>query len=202
MPLPSDIAAAWQEAASQERRERAAAFVGGPVAEHEYCGYRLPPLRLRHLAVMETSGIALGGTNDPAHDSLRLWLIWNDAVAPFGGFWKRRRLAQQFKRHRGIIEDLLARGMKLEFADAPTGSSGKDRVAVASMTAVIVDILASEYGWTIEYCMDLPLRQVWQLLRAMQRRHDADAPIGNPSDSVITQWLNHVSGLPAGQTRN
>jgi len=35
----------------------------------------------------------------------------------------------------------------------------------------IIDILAHEYGWTIEYIMNLPISVIVRLLRAIKQRH-------------------------------
>jgi len=42
--------------------------------------------------------------------------------------------------------------------------------------AIIIDILAKEYGWTIDYIKSLDMGQVRELLKAIKNRYNKDQP--------------------------
>jgi hypothetical protein len=50
--------------------------------------------------------------------------------------------------------------------------------------AVIIDILAKEYGWTIEYIKSLDLGQITTLLQAIKARYDKQNNNEESSDDV------------------
>jgi hypothetical protein len=50
--------------------------------------------------------------------------------------------------------------------------------------AVIIDILAKEYGWTIEYIKSLDLGQITSLLKAIRARYDKQNNEEESSDDV------------------
>lgn len=50
--------------------------------------------------------------------------------------------------------------------------------------AVIIDILAKEYGWTIEYIKSLDLGQITTLLQAIKSRYDKQNNNEESSDDV------------------
>ena len=50
--------------------------------------------------------------------------------------------------------------------------------------AVIIDILAKEYGWTIEYIKSLDLGQITSLLKAIRARYDKQNNNEENSDDV------------------
>lgn len=50
--------------------------------------------------------------------------------------------------------------------------------------AVIIDVLAKEYGWTIEYIKSLDLGQITTLLQAIKARYDKQNNNEESSDDV------------------
>lgn len=52
--------------------------------------------------------------------------------------------------------------------------------------AYIVDLFASEYGWTIDQIKELDMGQVMSLVDAMKKRHNA-----NSGDDGIPQEMNN-----------
>ena len=61
--------------------------------------------------------------------------------------------------------------MEMTFADAEAGGSDESPSRYASFLAFQIDLLAHEYGWTIDYILELPLRQIFQLNSAIGYRY-------------------------------
>lgn len=85
--------------------------------------------------------------------------------------------------------------VEVTFMDAPQGDSGSGSgPSFVSWVASIVDALGSEYGWKHFEVLDMPLRQVFQLLRAIRRRHDPKAILFNAlSDKARLDWLESLN---------
>lgn len=76
--------------------------------------------------------------------------------------------------------------------------------------AAICDILASEYGWTLDYIKTLNFGQITTLLKAIKERRDAEAGSlgragkfyphspkdvgGKPSESGVIQMAHQMGG--------
>ena len=74
------------------------------------------------------------------------------------------------------------------FMDSP-GSGRQDGKVYFLGSAALVDQVASEYGWTDEFIMGLPIARLFQYQRAMRKRYDPRAPLSNPSDRLISEHL-------------
>lgn len=74
------------------------------------------------------------------------------------------------------------------FADAPMGE-GSAGVPYYSSMAVLVDYLASEYGWTDEMIINLPYKRLFQYMRVIAKRNDPKKILCNKSDDVKSELM-------------
>ena len=74
------------------------------------------------------------------------------------------------------------------FMDSP-GAGRYDGKQYFLGSAALVDSVAAEYGWTDDYIMALPIGRLFQYQRAMRRRYDPKAPLSNPSDRLLSQYM-------------
>jgi hypothetical protein len=74
-------------------------------------------------------------------------------------------------------------------ADMP-GGKGAPGASPVSWVASIVDALASQYGWRVWEIIEMPCRQIWQLLRCIRLRLDPNAIFINRADKLKQQWLD------------
>lgn len=52
-----------------------------------------------------------------------------------------------------------------------------------------VDLIARDYGWTAEYVLNMPYRQLIQCARRAIKRNDPKCPITSQSDRVLARYL-------------
>lgn len=154
----------------------------------------------------------------PRHD---LILGWNGMRSPFlGGDWPERgtgiaEAALQFmwvvspifpnctqlermKFNRKVGKFLDSKNLFAEialyvegaFADAPTASKAGRR-DFYSWFAGACDLFASEYGWTPQQLIDMPMKQIFQLAKSMRERKNPDCHLFSQSDRIIGEWLKH-----------
>ncbi len=75
-------------------------------------------------------------------------------------------------------------------------NSGPQKMYMAPVVW-IVDLLASEYGWTDEAILEMPLARIWQYVRRITLRKSPKAPMFNPSDRLVGELLRaQMSGKP------
>lgn len=70
--------------------------------------------------------------------------------------------------------DQIRNFLEMTFADADTAKDG-DPSKYASFLTYQIDLFAKEYGWEIDYIMELPLRQIFQLNSAIGERYARQA---------------------------
>lgn len=70
--------------------------------------------------------------------------------------------------------DEITKFLEMTFADADTSSEG-DPSKYASFLAYQIDLFAKEYSWQIDYILELPLRQIFQLNSAIGERYAKQA---------------------------
>ena len=170
-------------AIEQERHVRETAFLALPEI---VCGFEVPPLTLTHviaLSVVRNPFVA-GGSITPTDIAEVLVAL----TRPTG--WQRRKLLRRLRRMNYAQAVHEVSGYFDEaFQDAPAGSSNPEGTVYYSNAAALVDVFAREYGWNAHLTLRLPLKQLFQYLKAMQRSRDPRAVMFNPSDKVRGQWL-------------
>lgn len=185
---PIDHAQVIGAALKREKEARDAAWLDVPA---KICGRDFQQITIRHYMMLEAvdSPFVRGVIPTPEQLAQFLWII-----SP--GFSTDPGEALRFTK--GIAELPFTQAVKesmdlveTTFLDAPQGSGkAEDSTSYYSWVASIIDALASEYGWRPFEIIDLPLRQVFQLLRAMKKRHDPKCGmINNLSDRAKLDYL-------------
>lgn len=148
------------------------------------------PLTLRHLLILSTTEnpLIVGGVVTPEAIGAFLWVV-SPLYEPdnkWRRWWFLRRCGElRSEPTLKAIKEYLDEA----FMDAPASSGPKDAARYWSFTTDIVHLLASEYGWSHEEIMALPLKVIFQHVKLIGYRNNPDTPQFNPSDSVRGQWL-------------
>ncbi len=175
----------YREAVADENLWRDAAFLlTGQRVAGMFCD-ALTPRHLLRLTIARNA-FAVGGVVGPLDV---LGFLWEVHRGKFRG-----RLAQFcFARcHRRLDFETAVNGIKAYLSGAMSDSpavTGGNSVTYVSLTALIVHALASNYGWKEDRILDLPMTRVWQYLRCIQKQHDPDVILCNPSDTVRARAL-------------
>jgi hypothetical protein len=187
-----DIIPGYREALEQEELQRNVAFLDVPEL---ICGIEVSPFTLNHLCRLQciSSPFVCGGVMSPADVALFLW-----AVSPEYHPKARLRRWLFIRRARGLnyadtvkaIEQYLADA----FADRTGGGSRGFSPPNWSGYASICASLAAEYGWSVSQIMAMPVKQVWQFLRIVERRTNPKATFSNRrSEAVRRDWLDTIN---------
>jgi len=91
----------------------------------------------------------------------------------------------------------INRHIENTFMDSP-GPGRYDGKEYFLGSAGLIDLIASEYGWSDEYIMGLPISRLFQYQRAMRKRYDPRAALSNPSDRLISEHLQERSRIAQG----
>lgn len=177
----------YAEAVKQERSIRDQSFLDLPEA---VCGVEVQPLTLRRMVLLESIGspFVCGGPVTPYH-------VGAFFVALTGATGlKRWRLLRRV----GLMntEELVAAitgFMDETFQDSPPGSS--EGISYYSNAAGLVDFAASQYGWPEDDILDIPLRRLFQYVKATTHRLNPSAIQFNPSDRVRGNYLKEQNAL-------
>jgi hypothetical protein len=88
------------------------------------------------------------------------------------------------------------------FQDIPHGDGAAQGKSYTAPVASMVDLLASEYGWTDDQILSLPLARLFQYLRRIEKRRDPKSIQFNRSERLISQWLAKRCAAPAVENLN
>lgn len=171
---------------ARERFGRSAAFLDLP---ENLCGLPVMPLSIRHVVTLDLieSPFVCGGRIPSADDIVNfLWLLnprfEKSALAKRWFYlWRCRKLD-----YKTSVEAICA-FVRDAFQDSI--ADGKSSVQYYSTAAGIIDILASEYGWTEAAILDLPVKRALQYVNAATQRRNPKAALFNPSDSIKARWI-------------
>lgn len=190
----------YAAAVRQEKFLRAAAFV---VPHETLCGLRLQPLNLWHVMALDTIGSPFVGRWEKITDEDVLNFFW--LLSPK---YCANALARRWFYYCHVWplvktkDDLMRTAAQvLEYVDeAYTDSPGgghQDRVSYYAPVAAMVDLLASQYGWTEKEIERLPLKRAFQYQKAILQRVAAQngvfLPLGNRSDAIKHEYLNRIN---------
>lgn len=75
------------------------------------------------------------------------------------------------------------------FQDCPSGNNSGHAKQYTAPIASIVDLFASEYGWTDEHTLEMPLARMFQMMRRIEMRLNPKAPQFNRSERHVSAWL-------------
>jgi len=178
-----------QQAVERETAIRNQAFLDFP---ESICGIEVKPLTLRRMLLLESVGspFICGGMVTPYHVGA-FFLAMTDAK----GFarWRLLRRVGLLKTEDAIegIKAFLDESLQ----DSPPKRNTGETASYYSATSAIVDVFASEYGWSRSEVLDDPVKRVFQYLKAIQRRNNPQAIQFNPSGRIICKYLEEQNAL-------
>lgn len=172
------------EAIRRETEVRDAAFLAAPF---RICGVEIAPLTGRAFIALEglESPFLCGGRPTPADVAIFLWVL-SPKFVPHNSFSRRRffRACRKIEFEQAVTE--ISKLVEDAFQDAPGSGGAQSPARYTSWLADLVDILASEYGWSEDSILDLPLARAFQYLRRIRVRCDPKAIMFNgKSDRAI-----------------
>lgn len=174
-----------KEAIEEEQHVRDTSFLDIP--ERIAC-FDVNPITLSHILALGSVGSPFirGGIPSPVDAAAFLCV-----VGDWRGF-KRWVMLRQVKRTDFLslvmaIDDY----MKESFQDSPA-TSGDGGVSYYSFAASIVDCFAKEYGWNERDILRIPVKRLFQYVKAIARRN-GETMLFNPSDKVRGDWLRMVN---------
>lgn len=184
----------YQEALAAERAARLHVYL--PINE------KLGPFEVRHMTLLDHVRLSeagnpfvAGGVIDPD----AVWqLCWNQSAKGKTTDRGPRRwiFMLRFLLHRGYLELVndCRRFVRESMMDLPKSAGGPSSKPYMSWMANIIDIIASEYGWSRQEIINMPLRELGQYLKAIRRRKDSKAPLFNESDSLFGKAVLQRAG--------
>ena len=174
-----------REAIDREQHIRDVSFIELPEV---ICGFDVQPLTLRHIIVLGSVGspFVRGGYPLPVDAGAFLCVVGN-----WRGFNRWRNLKRLGKVPMMDAVESIGQYMSESFQDAP-GISGVDSVSYYSFAASLIDLLAHEYGWNERDILDMPVKRLFQYVKAIAERH-GEKTFFNPSDKVRGDWMREVN---------
>ncbi len=173
-----------REAVEQEQFSRDESLLQLPEA---VCGVAFRPLTLSDVVRLRAVGspFIVGGWKYDTEQTLRFFTM---QCTPRNS-WLMRLMRRQLLRRVELDEASEAAQdfVSESYAEAPSSDSGPAGISYYSPVISAVDLLAKEYGWKIDEVMNLPLKILFQIYKAISHRNGA--VLFNPSDSVRGAWL-------------
>lgn len=186
-----DLVPHYKEAVEEETHRREADFLSDVTS---VCGIKVYKLNMRLLSVLTLTKnpLVTGGSVKLTDAFSFLWII----SVEFSLDENKRKLFFEMLSNT-LLEDEntldravddINKYLSYSFEDCLSANS-KREVPYVSGNAALVDLFASEYGWTEQQVFNAPLRRIWQYIRAMRLRHDPKALMSNPSDKVKMNFM-------------
>lgn len=178
-----------QAAVERETAIRNQSFLGFPEI---ICGIAVNHLTLRRMLLLEAVGspFICGGAVTPYH--IGAFFV---AMADAKGFarWRLLRRVGLLNPAEAIegIKDFLDESLQ----DAPPKRNVGETASYYSPAAAVIDVLASEYGWSRDQILDEPTKCLFQYLKAIQKRINPQAIQFNPSGRIICKYLEEQNAL-------
>lgn len=184
-----DIIPGLRDAVEREEFHRNTAFLG--VTELIY-GVEVKPLTLAHLCRLQCVGSPFLCGGEPSAEDVAVFL-WAVSTG-----YKTRAPIKRYFFARGLRKLAFVEAVKgiqgyldEAFLDGPNGGSAGYSPSYWSGFASIVGALASEFHWSEQQIMDMPLKRVWQYLRIAQKRNNPKASFSNRISFKVRQdWLD------------
>ncbi len=176
----------YAEAVNREQLERAFAFMPEPMP---ICGVRVRHMTARHQFILEqcANRFVCGGVARPIDVAFFLWVLSPEYChdeRKRDAFIREKCAAAVSVEWLGEATRTIRERVQGTFADWPGGGGGENKQYVA-MAAYIVDLFATEYGWSAETVMEAPLAMLAQLMRRIQMRKNPKIPLFNRSDAIL-----------------
>ena len=188
-----DYAAAVDAAVAREKNSRDAAWAD---VRPRIGGREFLPLTIRHyLALDAVDSPFIRGGKMPTPEQLCqfLWIIAPEFTTDSGAMLNFANQVGAWPAFDARVKECYDM-IENTFMDAPQGSGVDSGPSYVSWVASIIDVLASEYGWKPFEIVEMPLRQIFQLMRAMRKRHDPKAVMFNMlSDRARVAWADSLT---------
>jgi len=177
----------YEEAVAKERFARSVVFLDLP---ETLCSVEVLPLALRHvvtLDVIRSPFIAGGDTIKPSDVVNFLWIVSprferSHLAKRWFALWHLRKVPFNEATVQAIVNFVSD-----AFEDA--GGGGRAGKQFYCTAAGMVDAIASQYGWTEETILNLPIRRAMQYVNASAKRINPQATLFNPSERVLVDWM-------------
>lgn len=179
-----------REAREQESFHRACAFG----VEREFiCGMTVLPLAIWHVMVLDAIQSPFVGRSERCRveDIVNfLWIVsphYRPNAMDRKWFWLTR--CRKLKASEAV--KAIVAYVSEAFADGPSASN--DGASYYSAAAALVDLIASQYGWSEQEILRTPLKRCFQYRKAIRYRLQPQEPQGNRSDGIIQSWLDRAN---------
>jgi hypothetical protein len=178
----------YTQAVQRENQRRDAAFLNLPA---HICGIDIRQMTLRDFIILDGMDCPFLRGKIPLPHELRFFLWFMSEDYRHGSIIRRwwfyrvtlRKILFNYKE---AVERIY------EYMDATFQDSGGKGSGIKSYTgypSAWVDMFEVEYGWPEEKTLSYPLRKLHQRARNMRMRHDPQAILFNPSDKLISRYL-------------
>ncbi len=139
----------------------------------EIAGVEVNHMTLHHFLLLDgiNSPFIKNKSFSPVDVGLFLWVI-----SPKYSLCKKARqefIEEIFDLSIGLAVQEITEYLTLTFQDAE--STDSDQKKYANFVAYMVDLFGREYGWNIQYVLNLPMRQIYQLSTAIGERYAKQA---------------------------
>lgn len=180
-----DLIPGYREAVQKERAVRSVSFIEAPEV---ICGLKVRPLNMRHIALLEALGnpFMMGGAPTAEDIAAFMWIV-SVQFKPFDIEARDAFIRSISFMDASQLENEIVQFMDEAWQDSPSGRDGGP--APTSWAAAIVDAIASEYGWSEQDIMDVPVKRLFQYMRRIRLRNDIKAVFIDPSDKLRAAWL-------------
>jgi hypothetical protein len=142
--------------------------------DHEICGLPVRQMTLQHYFMLHGIGSPFIHSRDfePKDIAIFLWVLSPEFVpCPHA---RKEFFKKAIKVKIMDAVDQLNDYIEMTFADADTSKDGTPS-KFANFLAYQIDLFAREYSWQIQYILELPLRQIFQLNSAIGERYAKQA---------------------------
>lgn len=190
----------YLEAVHAEQVLRSFAFL--PLTE--FIGpFEVIQINLRRWGLLRLMGnpLIVGGTPSPAQLSQFLWVLSPKFNPKARGRWRHNMRFWHFTRK--PRSDAMLIGMARKYlADAFHDFEGKAKglgyiKSYFSDESYFVALLGRYTNCTADETLDMPIRRLLQYTKAIRFLNDPKCLIGNPSEKLISDWLEDRSGNKA-----
>lgn len=186
-------------AALEEKTKRERDLFWSSATVDYVCGLPTRPLTMRAVVDLTMAGNALFNSSEPAFGDLAA-LLWR--LSPCYGkrfqAWHKWRLTRRLKKigrnrvYYGVLEFLDS--SYRETAENTKGAKGEDNgLPRLNPTAAIIDALCNQYGMSQDAVLDMPLANVWQLLRCINTRTNPDYRAKSVSHDLRSKYLEELN---------
>lgn len=204
----------FTEEVSGGRFIRNAAFLD---LRENICGVQVLPVSLLHLVTLETIGspFIMGGPVTPVDVATFLWIVSPD-YSPKARF-KRWRflhrvgklkvappdpLPEDFSPALHTLRTLIAAigdYLRESESDLPA-AAGPSRPNHKSVATILIDLLASQYGWREQDILRMPLKRILAYRARIMERERAGSD--NPGAEAKQRWLDARAGVRSERVMN